>query len=127
MITILLVDDQPTMRSGLRMRLELEPDMAIIGEAGDGAAALALARETRPQVVIMDIEMPIMDGIAATAALRTAVPESAVVVHSLHDDPATQARAHAAGAVAFVGKHRLEAPLLAAIRQAGNPPKAPAH
>ena len=67
MITILLVDDQPLMRSGLRMRLELEPDLAVIGEAGDGAAALALARETHPQVVIMDIEMPIMDGITATA------------------------------------------------------------
>ena len=120
MITILLVDDQPLIRSGLRMRLELEPDLAVIGEAGDGAAALALARETHPQVVIMDIAMPIMDGIAATAAIRAAVPESAVVVHSLHDDAATQARARAAGAVAFVGKHHLEAPLLAAIRQAGS-------
>ena len=119
MITVLLVDDQPVMRSGLRMRLELEPDMAVVGEAGDGAAALALARETRPDVVIMDLEMPIMDGITATAALRDAVPGSAVVVHSLYDDPATQARARAAGAVAFVGKHRLETPLLAAIRQAG--------
>jgi DNA-binding NarL/FixJ family response regulator len=119
MITVLLVDDQPVMRSGLRMRLELEPDMAIIGEAGDGATALALARETHPDVVIMDIEMPGMDGIAATAAIRSAVPESAVVIHSLYDDVATQARARAAGAVAFVGKHRLEAPLLDAIRKAG--------
>lgn len=126
MITILLVDDQPVMRSGLRMRLELEPDMVVIGEAGDGAAALALAREAHPQVVIMDVEMPIMDGITATAALRSAVPESAVVVHSLHDDAATQARARAAGAVAFVGKHRLEAPLLAAIREAGNRHNTPA-
>ncbi|HEY8600533.1 MAG TPA: response regulator transcription factor [Thermomicrobiales bacterium] len=127
MITILLVDDQPVMRSGLRMRLELEPDMEVIGEAGDGAAALALARETHPQVVIMDIEMPIMDGIAATAALRSAVPGSAIVVHSLHDDAATQARARAAGAVAFVGKHRLEAPLLAAIRRVAHQPEALAH
>lgn len=119
MITVLLVDDQPTMRSGLRMRLELEPDLAVIGEAADGAAAVALARETRPDVVIMDIEMPGMDGIAATAAIRAAAPGCAVVVHSLHDDAATQARARAAGAVAFVGKHRLEAPLLAAIRRAG--------
>jgi DNA-binding NarL/FixJ family response regulator len=120
MITVLLVDDQPVMRSGLRMRLELEPDMAVIGEAGDGVAAVALAREKRPDVIIMDIEMPVMDGIAATAAIRSAVPESAVVVHSLYDDAATQARARAAGAVAFVGKHRLEAPLLAAIRAAGS-------
>ena len=114
------------MRSGLRMRLELEPDMLVIGEAGDGSAALALARETHPQVVIMDIEMPAMGGIAATAALRAAVPESAVVVQSLHDDAVTQARARAAGAVAFVGKHRLEVPLLDAIRQAGNRHNAPA-
>ncbi|CAA9580097.1 MAG: Two-component transcriptional response regulator, LuxR family [uncultured Thermomicrobiales bacterium] len=128
MITVLLVDDQPTMRSGLRMRLELEPDMAVVGEAGDGAAALALARETRPDVIIMDLEMPIMDGFTATAAIRSAVPESAVVVHSLYDDAANQARARAAGAVAFIGKHRLEAPLLAAIRRAGEQHEAqPAH
>ena len=127
MATVLLVDDEPLVRRGLRMRLAREPDLTVIGEAGDGAAALALARETHPQVVIMDIEMPIMDGITATAALRSAVPGSAVVVHSLRDDAATQARARAAGAVAFVGKHRLEAPLLAAIRRVGNQPEAPTH
>src|SRR5689334_13051192 len=99
MIRILLVDDQPTMRSGLRMRLELEPDLAVVGEAGDGAAAVALARETHPDVVIMDLEMPVMDGISATIALRAVAPASAVVVHSLYDDAATQARARAAGAV----------------------------
>ena len=103
------------------MRLELEPDMAVVGEAGDGATGLALARAIHPTVVVMDIAMPIMDGLAATAALSATVPDSAVVIHSLHDDRATQERARVAGASAFVSKHRLDLPLLAAIRQAGAP------
>ena len=117
-ITILLVDDQPITRMGLRMRLELEPDMLVVGEAGDGVAGVSLAAEIRPVVVIMDIAMPVMDGIAATAALGASAPLSAVVIHSLHDDQATQERARAAGAAAFVSKHRLDIPLLAAIRRA---------
>jgi DNA-binding NarL/FixJ family response regulator len=118
MITVLLVDDQPKVRQGLRMRLALEPDMEIVGEAKDGAEAVALAPRLHPDVVVMDIEMPGMNGIRATGELQTLSPQSAVVVLSIHDDPANRERARAAGAVAFVGKHAGEEALLTAIRQA---------
>jgi DNA-binding NarL/FixJ family response regulator len=118
MIRLLLVDDQSAVRMGLQMRLDLEPDIAIIGEAADGAAALALALALQPDVVLMDIEMPIMDGLTAAAALRAAVPRAAVVIMSMHDDPATQGRAQASGAAAFVAKHVANEMLPQAIRQA---------
>jgi DNA-binding NarL/FixJ family response regulator len=118
MIRLLLVDDQSAVRMGLQMRLDLEPDIAIIGEAADGAAALALALALQPDVVLMDIEMPIMDGLTAAAALRAAVPRAAVVIMSMHDDPATQGRVQASGAVAFVAKHVANETLPQAIRQA---------
>ena len=73
-ITVLLVDDQPTVRHGLRMRLELEPDIIVVGEAGDGAAALDMTTALHPDVVVMDVEMPEMDGITACAALRRLAP-----------------------------------------------------
>jgi DNA-binding NarL/FixJ family response regulator len=119
-IRLLLVDDQPGTRRGLRMRLELEADVTVVGEAADGAAALRLADELNPDVVVMDVAMPIMDGITATKALcRSHLADScAVVILSLYDDAVTQARAREAGAVAFVGKHRMDEPLLAAIRAA---------
>ena len=117
MITVLLVDDQPAVRQGLAMRLGLEPDLAIVGEAGDGEMALRLACTLDPDVVVMDIEMPRLDGIRATAALRTLAPRSAVVILSLRDHAAVKSHAMAAGALAFVGKHDADASLLDAIRQ----------
>jgi two-component system response regulator DesR len=118
MIRLLLVDDQPAVRMGLQMRLDLEPDIVVIGEAADGAAALALALVLQPDVVLMDIEMPIMDGLTAAAVLRTAVPRAAVVIMSLQDDPGTQRHAQANGAVAFVAKHVANETLPQAIRLA---------
>lgn len=122
MIRILLVDDQQNIRRGLRMRLALEPDLAIVGEAADGEAALRMARLVAPDVVVMDIEMPVMDGIAATSALRDASPRCSVVMLSLYDDAATRTRAAAAGASAFVAKTKMDETLLDAIRAAGSKP-----
>jgi len=102
------------------MWLELEPDVEVIGEAEDGQAALELADALHPDVVIMDIEMPGMDGISATRALSRRSQPVKVVMLSLYDDSATQSRAREAGAVAFVAKHRMEEPLLAAIRAAAS-------
>jgi CheY-like chemotaxis protein len=120
-IRLLLVDDQPQVRRGLMMRLALEPDVEIVGECGDAESAIELARSLRPDVVIMDVELPGMDGIDATRTLRTALPRTAIVMLSLHDDNDTVARAKAAGAACFVAKHRMEGPLLAAIRDAATP------
>jgi DNA-binding NarL/FixJ family response regulator len=118
MIRLLLVDDQPAVRRGLRMRLGLEPDFLVAGEAEDGTSALALMRELHPDVVLMDAQMPHMDGIIATVALRAAFPEAAVVILSLHDDEATRKQAVIAGAAAFLSKHASDIVLLEALRRA---------
>jgi DNA-binding NarL/FixJ family response regulator len=119
MITLLLVDDEPLVRQGLRMLLGREAHITVVGEASDGAQAITLAQALQPDVVLMDLSMPTMDGIAATAALRAAVPDTAVVLLSLYDEEIMRARAYAAGAVAFLGKQEGVRALLAAIRQAG--------
>ena len=80
MIRLLLVDDQPVMRRGLEMRLHLEPDMQIVGEASTGREALRMAQALSPDVVLMDVEMPEMDGIDAKTALRATASTSAVVI-----------------------------------------------
>ena len=105
-------------RRGLRIWLALESDLEVVGEVDDGAEAISLARTLHPDVILMDVEMPGMDGISATAALRSVAPQSAVVILTLYDDAATRARAQEAGAAAFVAKHRMEETLVAEIRRA---------
>ncbi len=117
MIRLLLVDDQPSVRRGLTMRLILEPDMLVVGEASTGREALILAQKLSPDVVLMDIEMPGMDGIETTEALHATVSQTAVVMLSIHDDVLTRARAATAGAAAFVEKCGTTDKLLATIRQ----------
>ena len=118
MIRVLLVDDQAVVRRALRGRFHLEPDLEVVGEAGTGSEALALAQVLTPDVVLMDVEMPGMDGIEATAALRRAVPQSAVVILSIYDDAQIRGLAQAAGAVAFVEKRGATEALFSAIRLA---------
>jgi DNA-binding NarL/FixJ family response regulator len=118
MIRVLLVDDQALVRRALRARFQLEADLEVVGEASSGTEALALAQVLTPNVILMDVEMPEMDGIAATAALRRISPRSAVVMLSIHDDAPTRERARAAGAIALVEKRGATVALLAAIRQA---------
>jgi DNA-binding NarL/FixJ family response regulator len=118
MIRVLLVDDQAVVRRALRGRFHLEPDLEVVGEASTGSEALMLAQTLTPDVVLMDIKMPDMDGIEATAVLRKAVPQSAVVILSISDDAQTRGRAQTAGAVAFVEKRGATDALLSAIRQA---------
>jgi len=117
-IRLLLVDSQPAVRRGLKMRFALEPDLEVVGEAGDAAEAITLARALGPDVVLIDVEIPGNGGIAAIESLRTAAPHCAVVIFTLRDDAATRERARGAGAAAFVAKHRTEEMLLAAIRGA---------
>ena len=118
MIRLVLVDDQPGVRLGLLMALTLEPDMTVVGEASTGREAVTLVQVLSPDVVLMDVEMPEMDGIAAAAMIHDDSPQSAVVMLSIHDDMSTRARAHAAGAAAFVNKNGAVEGLVATIRQA---------
>src|SRR5207302_2540745 len=104
MITVLLVDDQPAVRQGLRMLFALEPGFTVVGEAGGGTVALEMAKVLHPQVVVMDVEMPDMDGLTATTRLRKIAPQSAVVVLTLYDDAVTRTRAKIAGAAEFVAR-----------------------
>lgn len=101
------------------MRLLFEPDITVVGEASSGEQALELVASLAPDVVLMDVEMPGMDGITATAAMRDGFPQSAVVMMSIHDDVQTRTRAQAAGAAAFVEKSGTLEVLLATIRQIG--------
>lgn len=116
-VRLLIADDQPSVRQGLGMFLELEPDIEVVGEAADGREALDLASSLRPDLVLMDARMPTMDGFAATAALRRESPDCTVVVLSLYDDPETRARARSSGASAFIPKHRVKDALLATVRR----------
>jgi DNA-binding NarL/FixJ family response regulator len=119
-IQVLLVDDEPKVLRGLRMRLGLEADIRVVGDASDGATAVDLARLLTPDVVLMDVNLPVVDGITATGELAARVPQAAVVILSLHDDQGTVDRALAAGAVAFVGKQQTDGDLLGAIRRAAD-------
>jgi DNA-binding NarL/FixJ family response regulator len=118
MIRLVLVDDQSIVRQGLRRRLTLEPDMTVVGEASNGREAMTLLQQLTPDIVLMDVEMPEMDGISATAVMRASAPHSAVVLLSIYDDVSTRARGHAAGAAAFVDKSGAIEVLIATIRQA---------
>ncbi len=118
MIRILLVDDKPTVLRGLRLRLGLEEDFDVVAEALNGEAGVALALELKPDVVVMDVGMPQMDGIAAVERLKEVLPGTPVVVLSIHDDADTKNRAFQAGAAAFVEKRVLSNRLSAAIRAA---------
>ena len=117
------MDDEAKVLRGLRMRLGLEADIRVVGEAADGTTAVDLALQLSPDVVLMDVNLPVMDGITATQALSARVPQTAVVILSLHDDQATIDRALAAGAFAFVGKHQMNGDLVGVIRMAAGSTK----
>jgi DNA-binding NarL/FixJ family response regulator len=120
-IRILLVDDQPSVRQGLRMWLGLEPGFKVVGEASDGSAALEFAQRLQPDVVVMDVEMPKMDGITAAWKLHELYPRIAIIMLSMYGGPSISARAKRAGAAALVEKRQEEQDLLAAIRNAVYP------
>jgi DNA-binding NarL/FixJ family response regulator len=114
MITILLADDQPLIRGGLSLLLGAEPGMRVVGEAGDGAAAVAQARALAPDVVVMDVRMPGMDGVAATRELA-ADGFRVLVLTNYHEDRAVR-EALRAGASGFLLKDAAPFELAAAIR-----------
>lgn len=103
-IRILIVDDQPRFREGLRTVLTAEPDLEVAGEAGNGEAALAEARRLSPNVVLMDLRMPGLDGIQATRRMRLQMPSAAVLVLTAFDDDEQVFEALRSGAVGHLLK-----------------------
>lgn len=115
-ITLLLADDHAVLRAGLRMLLENQPDMQVVGEAPDGITALRLTQELWPQVLLLDVSMPGMDGLQALRAIRVAAPDCRVLLLTMHEEEAILRQALQSGAAGYVLKKSAETELLSAIR-----------
>jgi len=118
LIKILLVDDQPLFREGLRTLLSVHSDFEIVGEAGNGQEAINLARSHRPSVVLMDLQMPVLDGVAATHRLHEEYPQCRVIVLTTFDDDEKVFDGLRAGAVGYLLKDAPSEKLAEAIRVA---------
>jgi DNA-binding NarL/FixJ family response regulator len=115
-VSVLLVDDQPLLSLGFRLVLEAQPDITVVGEAGDGAQAVAMTRALRPDVVLMDVRMPVLDGIAATRRIVAAGGPARVLVLTTFDLDEYVYAALRAGASGFLLKDVPPADLITAIR-----------
>jgi DNA-binding NarL/FixJ family response regulator len=126
-IRLLICDDHPVVRSGLRGILNSQPDFEVVAEAADGAQAVELARRFRPDVALMDLRMPEMDGVTATGKIKAESPEVQVLVLTTYDTDADILHAVEKGAIGFLLKDTSEENLFDAVRQAaqGRSPLAP--
>jgi two-component system response regulator NreC len=115
MIRVLLADDHTLIRAGLRMVVASQPDLNVAGEANDGREAVAMAEKLKPDVVVMDIGMPSLNGIEACRQIHAAQPDTKVVMLSMHSDEGYVLRALKAGAKAYLLKDSAEADLARAI------------
>jgi DNA-binding NarL/FixJ family response regulator len=116
-ISVLLVDDHSLVRRGFRRILEDEPDIEVMGEAGDGAEAVRLAQELQPNVVVMDCAMPNMNGLQATRKILEKQPQTLVLMLSMHPEETLVRQALDAGARGYVLKNAVDLELGAAIRR----------
>jgi DNA-binding NarL/FixJ family response regulator len=119
-ISVLLVDDEALVRAGLRMILETADDMTVVGDAEDGRSAIDAVARLRPDVVLMDIRMPALDGLAATAAIRARPEPPAVIVLTTFDTDDAVFRALEAGATGFLLKDTPPDDLIRAVRHAAS-------
>jgi DNA-binding NarL/FixJ family response regulator len=117
-LTVVLVDDHPIVRDGLRHLLGRQPDLQVVGEAGDGEQAITLVREQQPRVVVMDVQMPRLDGIRATRLIHKQFPQTQVLILSGYDTDRYVFGLLEAGATGYVLKEAGDDEVLAAIRAA---------
>ena len=116
MIRIVIADDHRIMRSGLRLLLEREPDLKVVGEASDGRESVEMAARLEPDVMVMDVAMPNLNGIEAARQIGTRAAAVRIAILSMHSDESYVMRALSAGARAYLLKDSAEADLIAAIR-----------
>ncbi len=117
---ILIVDDVPQVRRELRTLLPLLGAIAVAGEANNGQSAIELATTLQPDVILMDVEMPIVDGLAATRSIKQQCPQCRIIILSIHNDEAIRTKARLAGADDFVDKGESLTALLKAIQSDSN-------
>lgn len=115
-LRVLIADDHAVLRAGLRMLLEREPDLVVVGEAADGLEAIHHARNLQPDIVLMDVAMPVLGGIEATRRIMANLPKTRILILSQHDDESYLQSALAAGAAGFALKRAADSDLLAAVR-----------
>src|SRR5687767_9534625 len=114
-IRVLLADDHAVLRAGLRALLSQEEDIDVVDEAADGREAVVKAAQVRPDVVLLDIAMPVMDGFEAMRHIRQRVPEAKVLVLTMHESPAYLGRVIELGGSGFVPKRAADTELIGAI------------
>jgi len=113
---ILLADDHAILRAGLKLLLDAQPDLEVIGEASNGARALSLAEELQPDLILLDLTMPGLSGLDILRQLKDAAPRSRILVLTMHDDESYLRQALALGAAGYVIKKAVDSELLNAIR-----------
>jgi len=113
---VLIADDHGIVRQGLRALLEKSPDVSVIGEASDGREAVRLAAELRPNIVVMDIAMPMLNGVDATSQILSRDPEIKIIILSMHSDESYILRALSAGAKGYLLKDSAEGDILPAVQ-----------
>lgn len=116
MIKILLADDHAILREGVRALLEDQPDMSVVGEAADGRQAVDMASGLQPDVIVMDIGMPLLNGLEATRRIKRDLPQAAVLVLTMHDNEEYVSQILSAGASGYVLKQAASSELVMAIR-----------